>query len=78
MTLPQKNVSRIKTPSSKSLILYIGVIIGGILLEKNFLRINALINFDLVPDFFEISDRGCHLWATLYSCDLQKAWSQWF
>ena len=51
MTLSQKNCSRVKTPSSKSLILV------SFCWKKNVLLINALTNFDLVSDFFEISDR---------------------
>ena len=64
MTLPQKNGSGIKTPSSNSLIL------ESFCWKKNVLLINALTN--LVPDFFEISDQVLHsLWATLYNTNLQ-------
>ena len=47
MTLPEKNGSRIKTLSSKSLILVL------FCWKKNFLHINALTNF------FKISDHRC-------------------
>ena len=53
LTLLQKNGSRIKTFSSKSLNLV------SFSWKKNVLRIYAFTNFGLVPDFFEISDRRC-------------------
>ena len=52
ITLPQKNSRRIKTPSSKLMILVSSC------WEKNFMHNNAH-NFHSVPRFLEIIDRKC-------------------
>ena len=53
MTLPQKNDHRIKTPSSKLMILV------SCYWEKNSVHINAHNLFHFLPRFLEIIDRRC-------------------
>ena len=71
MTLPQKNGSRIKTPSSKLLILV------SFSWKNNFLRISTLTTliWFLIP--FKLVIIGVAFWATLYSAKRTYA-IMWF